>query len=530
MDQERAAHKRIEILVVEDSPTQAVRLQHLLEEYGYKVKVAANGKEALAAARQQKPALIISDILMPEMDGYMFCKEVKSQEKLKDIPVILLTSLSSPIDIIKGLQCGSDNFIRKPYDEKYLLARINYILTNRETRKSEKTQVGMEIDFAGQRHFITSEKRQIFDLLISTYEEAVHMNEELKARQKDLARSYQSLNALYRISEGLNQCTSEQEVAERSLERSLELPDVHAGWFVVRNGKSDFRVVAVGGLPAALTRAGMLDGDCLCRRNLLSSNFPQASNILECERLQNARGKTGGLRYHASVPIWIGTQLLGIMNLAGREEGMLSDDDLKVLNGVGNQIGVALERARLYEHLEKMVAERTAALTAEINVRKQAEAELEIRGRHNAQLYEQTKKQSMELQKANEELKRREEIQRLLKELSQDITTMDLESLLQKLTDVVRDFLKVDICDIRVQEADGSRIMASSGIEAEKLQSVRGHRRSRWRNYTEDRRAVCISDLSAQSDRASEGSTTRELGIRGFLGTPFFPRLVKSLA
>ncbi|MGH7845270.1 MAG: GAF domain-containing protein, partial [Candidatus Binatia bacterium] len=514
----RPAQTKVEILIAEDSPTQAEQLRYLLDKNGYEVTVTANGNEALAAARERKPALIISDIIMPDIDGYTLCKEVKSQEKLKDIPVMLLTSLSSPIDIVQGLQCGSDNFIRKPYDEKYLLARIGYILATRELRKSEKTQVGMEIEFAGQRHFISSERRQILDLLLSTYEEAVHMNEELEVRQKDLARSYQSLNALYRISEGLNQCNSEQEVAERSLERSLELPDIHAGWFVVRSDEGDFRVVAARGLPAALAGPGMLDGDCLCRRKLLASDLPQATNILECERLQDARGRTRGLRYHASVPIWIGKQLLGIMNLAGREQGMLSDDDLRVLGGVGNQIGIALERARLHEYLEKMVAERTAALRAEINVRKQAEAELEIRGRHNAELYEQTKKQSMDLQRANEELKRREEIQRLLKDLSQDITSMDLTSLLQKLTDKIRVFLTVDISDIRVVEKSGTRIMAASGVGWGTTS-----RKGRLRNFAENRAPVVIPDLSKSSD-AARHRLIRSLGFGGYVGTPFYSR------
>src|SRR5713101_5370439 len=146
--------------------------------------VAANGNQALAAAHQRKPTLIISDVVMPEMDGYAFCKEIKSQAELKDVPVILLTSLSSAQDVIKGLECGADNFIRKPYDEKYLLSRIDYLLTNRVLRKTEKVQIGVEVYFDGQRHFITSERQQILDLLISTYEGAVQINEELEAKQE----------------------------------------------------------------------------------------------------------------------------------------------------------------------------------------------------------------------------------------------------------------------------------------------------------------------------------------------------------
>src|SRR5712691_1868629 len=143
--QKRATHQGVEILVAEDSPTQAEQLKHLLTERGYTVRVAANGKQALAAMHQCKPTLIISDVVMPEMGGYALCKEIKSQAELKDVPVILLTSLSKAQDVIKGLECGADNFIRKPYDEKYLLSRVDYILMNRDLRTTEKMQMGLAV-------------------------------------------------------------------------------------------------------------------------------------------------------------------------------------------------------------------------------------------------------------------------------------------------------------------------------------------------------------------------------------------------
>jgi PAS domain S-box-containing protein len=362
-------NKKVEILIVEDSPTQAEQLKYLLQEYGYEVTVAANGKEALAAAHRRKPTIIISDVLMPEMDGYTLCQEIKTAEPLKDIPVVLVTSLSGPHDVIRGLECGADNFIRKPYDEKYLLSRIDYLLANLELRRRERVQMGLEIYLGGQKHFITAERQQILDLLISTYEQAVQINEELD-------RSHKWLNGLYQIAEGLNKCTTEQEVVEKVLERALELPGVQAGWISLREGEIGFRLAAARALPPALSEPGALEGDCLCRRKLLTGELNHVMNILECERLQKAERDTGGLRYHAGVPLWLGDRTLGLMNLAGPEQGLFSAEDLQILYGVGNQVGVALERARLYQHLEKMVEERTAALQAEIAERQRTEEAL----------------------------------------------------------------------------------------------------------------------------------------------------------
>jgi PAS domain S-box-containing protein len=185
-----------EILIAEDSTTQVEQLKHHLTTRRFAVRVARNGKQALAAALESKPALIITDVVMPEMDGYTLCKEIKAQPTLKDVPVILLTSLSRPQDVLKGLECGADNFIRKPYDEKYLLSRIDYILTNRELRKTERMEMGVRLYFGGREYFITAEKQQILDLLISTYEGAIHINEELETKQRELARERDLLHTL----------------------------------------------------------------------------------------------------------------------------------------------------------------------------------------------------------------------------------------------------------------------------------------------------------------------------------------------
>jgi two-component system, sensor histidine kinase and response regulator len=110
-----SAKNGIEILIVEDSPTQLMQLQYLLEENGYQVTTAVNGRLALEVLSKLKPQIVISDILMPEMDGYALCHAIKSDKTLADIPVILVTSLTDLHGIMKGLECGADNnFIRKP--------------------------------------------------------------------------------------------------------------------------------------------------------------------------------------------------------------------------------------------------------------------------------------------------------------------------------------------------------------------------------------------------------------------------------
>ena len=379
MKPEKNGKRNISILIAEDSRTQAEQLCFMLEQHGYLVTIAANGKLALQAAQAQKPALIISDIVMPEMDGYQLSKAIKTDEKLHDVPVILVTTLSDSHDVIRGLECGADNFIRKPYDERYLLSRIEYLLMNLELHENHKMQVGVEIRLGGQKYFITSERHQILDLLISTYEQAVHINDELKLREQELTHSNEVIRGLYGISEGLNQVISVQDVADTAIEQALKLPGIRAGWISIHDGESGFRLLSAHNLPPALTEPGALEGSCECRRKLLSGELDHVTNILKCERLAEAKGDTSGLRFHASVPFALdagGT--LGVMNLAGEGEGLFNEEELKVLYSVGQQLAVALERARLHEHLEQLVTERTAALrTSETRLRTIIEAEPE---------------------------------------------------------------------------------------------------------------------------------------------------------
>lgn len=186
------------VLVVEDSPTQRAMLQHMLEEHGYAVRIAADGAEAIKSIHAAPPALVLADIVMPEINGYDLCRRIKRDDQLKDIPVILLTALDNPRDVIAGLECGADNFIIKPFDQDYLLSRLEYIISNRKLRERDRSDLGVEILFAGERYLINSERRQILDLLLSTYEGAVRKSNELVLAQKALKAANASLEAKVR--------------------------------------------------------------------------------------------------------------------------------------------------------------------------------------------------------------------------------------------------------------------------------------------------------------------------------------------
>ena len=181
------------ILIVEDSPTQTKLLRLILEEYGYTVDAAPNGVKALECVRRRKPDLIITDIVMPEMDGFALCTALKSDPDFNLIPIVLLTSLSDPEDVIKGLQAGADNFLTKPYEDTFLISCIQNVFANLELRKDRSSDSEVEIMFAGKKYFINSNRMQIIDLLLSTYENAVQKNNELHKAHNDLMAAHHQL-------------------------------------------------------------------------------------------------------------------------------------------------------------------------------------------------------------------------------------------------------------------------------------------------------------------------------------------------
>ncbi|PWR71803.1 hybrid sensor histidine kinase/response regulator [Methanospirillum stamsii] len=186
----------VSILIAEDSKTQAAILRHLLESAGYLVTVASNGREAFELIQKNPPTIVLTDVMMPEMNGYELCRTIKDDPTTRDIPVILVTQLFDPTDVIEGLACGADNFIIKPYEPDYLLDRVAVILSNNTLDSDVCVGVGDEtgipVFFNGKNHIITSNSRKILNVLLSTYEIAIYKNNELlEAKEKVAVINYQ---------------------------------------------------------------------------------------------------------------------------------------------------------------------------------------------------------------------------------------------------------------------------------------------------------------------------------------------------
>ena len=184
----------VDVVIAEDSRIQAKMLMRRLTEAGHTVRWGETGADALALVRERRPDIIVSDIEMPVMTGYEFCKAVKTDPSLRTLPFILLSTLADPIDIIRGLDAGADNYVTKPYEPEFLLGRIQSLLATPLTETdSGGDEAVLEVTLAGQQFRVKAGRQQVLNLLVSTFENAVAKNQELVVANQDLSAARDNL-------------------------------------------------------------------------------------------------------------------------------------------------------------------------------------------------------------------------------------------------------------------------------------------------------------------------------------------------
>jgi PAS domain S-box-containing protein len=407
-----ANHRDIyDILIVEDSPTQAKQLEVLFREQGFTVTVAGNGREGIAEAQRSKPKLIISDIHMPEMNGYEMCRSIKQDPALKDVPIILLTQLTEPVDVIESLNVSADCYISKPYNEKHLLLKINELLTAPVSEKMDRPREGVEIDFSGKHFTINSSRSQILTLLISIYEDTVIKNRELISTKETLED----------VNEELEKKLHELELSESRF-RSLvnTIPDIvyrinPEGMFVFLN--------------EAIERLGYTPEE------LINTHFSQiivptdVAGVYSMDVLQKLRGKITG---DDNAPKFFDERRTGTRKTTGLEVRVLPKKGRKIEPGYfemfgGDAIVVEVNSSGMYDvsaDAKQRVLLGTVGVIRDITDRKLMEEKLKM---YYENLEAKVRQRTADLKRVNETLigqvlereKAEKELQKTLADLKQ---------------------------------------------------------------------------------------------------------------
>ncbi len=161
------------ILIVDDEEHIIELLKFNLINAGYKVISANNGIDALKIAKAENPKLILLDLMLPGLDGFDVCKEVKKNKETQNISIIMLTAKGEEIDKILGLELGADDYITKPFSVRELLARVKAVLRRTypgvDIEENSYESQGLKIDFDRHEVFINNQKIELtlkeFDLL-----------------------------------------------------------------------------------------------------------------------------------------------------------------------------------------------------------------------------------------------------------------------------------------------------------------------------------------------------------------------------
>jgi len=211
------------VLVVEDHE----EIREFIEENirdCYKVVQAENGKTGLKTATEQVPDLIVSDVLMPEMDGFEMCKKIKTDERTSHIPVILLTAKSADKDKLQGLETGADAYLTKPFNMKELRIRIKNLI---EQRKKLRERFKQNLNLEPKEIAVTSADEKFINRAMEIIEK--HMGDsEFEVRQFQ-EEMFMSRMQLFRKIKALTNQTPGEFIRTIRLKRAAQLMDQNFG-------------------------------------------------------------------------------------------------------------------------------------------------------------------------------------------------------------------------------------------------------------------------------------------------------------
>lgn len=282
------------ILVVEDSPTQARLLCLILEDEGFAVEVVGDGPAALGQLAAAPFDLVVSDVLMPDVSGFDLCRTIKADPALCEIPVVLVTTLREPQEIVQALQVGADSFIRKPYEPDVLVARLRSLLARRPSapkdpashlrrrRDDDPNRRAVAAVFNGTPIEIHANREQILGLLLGTFEDVVRANTLLREREEELSVAKRDLEEAARM----------KDIFFATLSHELRTPlTAIVGWVhILKEGQTDPAVVqrAVETIERNLNVQNTLIADLLDVSRIVSGKLDLERVVLDLASLVRA--------------------------------------------------------------------------------------------------------------------------------------------------------------------------------------------------------------------------------------------------
>lgn len=179
------------ILIVEDESDILSLLAYNIRSAGFHVITASEGYEALAVAKQQLPDLVILDLMLPGLDGFEVCRELKRSSETRAIPIIMLTARSEEVDRIVGLELGADDYVVKPFSPRELILRVRAVLRRSVPEASPEScwqQEGLRIDFEAHKVLVNEQEVLLTATEFKLLSELVRSQSKVQTRDQLLDR------------------------------------------------------------------------------------------------------------------------------------------------------------------------------------------------------------------------------------------------------------------------------------------------------------------------------------------------------
>ena len=214
------------ILLIEDDKNILELVKYNLEQEGFRVLTATRGNAGLEIALREKPALVILDLMLPEINGLEICKTLKQNDKTRRIPIIILTAKGTESDKIVGLELGADDYITKPFSPRELIARIKAVLRRSQEKPAEEILRSGTIELDVTKHELRLKGKAV----------------EITAKEFELLRVLMSSKERVLTREVL---LSKVWGYENSVNIETRTVDMHVGQLRKKIGKEAERIVTV---------------------------------------------------------------------------------------------------------------------------------------------------------------------------------------------------------------------------------------------------------------------------------------------
>jgi PAS domain S-box-containing protein len=352
------------ILIVDDNPQDLSLLQTLLNKHGYRATVAANGAEALEKARRERPDMIISDILMPVMDGFTLCREWKRDDRLKDVPFVFFTATyTDPTDEKFALGLSAERFIVKPQDQQVLLRIIEDVFSEHKPGRLVAPCEPQRDEAVSIREYNEVLIRKLEDKMIEIEGAKRRLELEVAERiraEERIRKAFQLESALHRIDTQILVGADTREVTGTACEAIVEM-GYRMCW--IGQPDSDRKILPVA---FAGSFAGYLEDIQIRLDDSLEGRGPTGTairtgqpcvirSIRESSLFGPWRERAIGHGYlsMAAIPMEYGARgLIGVLSVYSDREDDFGEKEIGPLERFAHQCSIAILNAQRLEELQ----------------------------------------------------------------------------------------------------------------------------------------------------------------------------------